>query len=189
MQWIDTSFADDIHSKLFRLSGASLGLDLPSINIQRGRDHGIPPYANVSDPKAKSFDSLSSVIPQSTIDLLEDVYASVFDIDLFVGGISERPLSGALVGPTFANMIALQFRNLKMADRFFYDDISQSVAFTKKQLNEIQKVSLARIICDNNDGTIKKIQPNVFKKQSPTNLPVSCADIPGINFSVFSTLV
>jgi hypothetical protein len=52
---------------------------------------------------------------------------------MFVGGISERPLSGALVGPTFANMIALQFRNLKVADRFFYDDISQPVSFTKSK--------------------------------------------------------
>ena len=54
-------------------------------------------------------------------------------LDLFVGGISERLLLGASVGPTFANMIALQFRNLKVADHFFYDDISQPVSFTKSQ--------------------------------------------------------
>ncbi len=62
---------------------------------------------------------------------MKQVYASVFDIDLFVGGVTENPISGGLVGPTFANMIALQFRNLKFADRFFYDDLNQSVSFTK----------------------------------------------------------
>jgi peroxidase len=37
------------------------------------------------------------------------------------------------------------------------------VIIIKGQLNEIQKVSLARVICDNNDGTITTIQPNTFK--------------------------
>ncbi len=35
--------------------------------------------------------------------------------------------------------------------------------FLSGQLAEIQKVSLARIICDNSDGTIREIQPKAFR--------------------------
>lgn len=32
-----------------------------------------------------------------------------------------------------------------------------------EQLKEIKKVSLARIVCDNSDGTITQIQPKAFR--------------------------
>jgi peroxidase len=59
------------------------------------------------------------------------VYDSVDDIDLFVGGVTEKPLSGGLVGPTFAYIIAKQFENIKQSDPFFYDLVNQRGTFTK----------------------------------------------------------
>ena len=62
---------------------------------------------------------------------MRNTYNSVQDVDLFIGGVSEKPVPGGLVGPTFAGIIAQQFRNLKQADRFFYDDLNQpDISFT-----------------------------------------------------------
>lgn len=56
------------------------------------------------------------------ISYLKKAYASVNDIDIFIGGVTEIPQGGAIIGPTFANMFAKQFDRLKQGDRFFYDN-------------------------------------------------------------------
>ena len=44
------------------------------------------------------------------------------DIDLFSGAMTELPLEGAIVGPTFACLIARQFVLYKIGDRFWYEN-------------------------------------------------------------------
>lgn len=52
------------------------------------------------------------------------------DIDLFSGGISEKIPAGAATGPTFACIIATQFKNIKVGDRFWYENYHPSTGFT-----------------------------------------------------------
>lgn len=99
------------------------GIDLIALNIQRGRDHGIPSYNNYRAlcnlKRAATFEDLAREIPTEVIARFKRIYATVDDIDLFSGGMSERPLQGGLVGPTFACIIAIQFRQLRKCDRFW----------------------------------------------------------------------
>ena len=62
---------------------------------------------------------------------MKSVYESVYDIDLFIGGVTEYPMPDAALGPTFANIFAYQFSNLRRTDRFFYNfNINQPTGFS-----------------------------------------------------------
>ena len=74
---------------------------------------------------------------------------------------SPRRLGGGLVGPTFACIIGIQFRNLRKCDRFWYEGGNPLIRFTEAQLDEIRKVSLAKITCDNCDR-VTHIQRAMF---------------------------
>ena len=89
------------------------------------------------------------------------VYSSVEDIDLFTGGLSESPLPGALVGPTFACIIGIQFQKLKKCDRFWYENNDASIRFSEAQLTQIRKITLAKVVCENCD-IIGDIQKSIF---------------------------
>ena len=82
---------------------------------------------------------------------------------------------------------------LKYGDRFWYDlgDLPglPKIKFTLKQLSEIRKSSMARIVCDNTDVTTH--QPQAFRTIYGENPEVSCDNddqIPKLDFSSFSGL-
>ena len=193
-EW-DDFFSEDIQNHLFESSKNSGGLDLIALNIQRGRDHGIPGYNKFREicgvGKARNFDDLSDYIASEDVERLKKLYTDVDDVDLYVGGFLERRHKDSILGPVFKCIIGDTFARLKIGDRFFYDlGVDQRTQFSTKQLREIRKVSMARIICDNTDS-INSIQPQVFKTEesSKLNRAVSCQDlksIPEIDLRLFS---
>jgi peroxidase len=52
---------------------------------------------------------------------LVQLYPTVDDIELYVGGMLEMKAKDALVGPTFQCLIAEAFYRYKFGDRFFYE--------------------------------------------------------------------
>lgn len=76
------------------------------------------------------------------------------NIDLWVGGVTEKRTADALMGPTLACIIADQFKRLRDGDRFWYENEEM---FSKAQLRQIKKVTLSKIICTNGDD-IDRIQ-------------------------------
>lgn len=110
--FINSEFSE----KLFR-GFDKYGLDLSALIIQMGRDHGINGYIEWRNicglSRPESFDDLKEIlIDQFDIDKLKKVYVSVNDIDLFVIGLAERPINGALLGPTFSCIILNQFERV-----------------------------------------------------------------------------
>ena len=165
--------------------------DLPAINCQRGRDHGLPGYVKFREAcggkPAKFFSDLLDTTTQAQINLLKRVYTNVLDIDLFVGAIVEFPTGESALGFTFTCMLARQFKDLRFADRFWYERDDHQTAFTLAQLTEIRKTSIARVICDNAD-LVKEIHKEAFlpRTGSNGNNPlVPCESIDRVNLNVF----
>lgn len=172
----------ELTEKLF-YSTHAVALDLAAINIQRSRDHAIPPYnkwrqfCNMSD--ASNFDDLAGEISDKSVrDKLEQLYGSVDNIDVWVGGILEDQVDGGKVGPLFRCLLLEQFTRLRDGDRFWYENPSM---FDADQLRQIKETSLARILCDNGDN-IDTIGENVFVLPEMQDGLVSCDDLPSIDF-------
>ncbi|GMS82591.1 hypothetical protein PENTCL1PPCAC_4765 [Pristionchus entomophagus] len=103
---------------------------------------------------------------------LQKLYRTVEDVDLFVGGLAEKPVKGGLVGKTFACILGHQFQKNGMAP-------SQ---FTEKQLMEIRKTSMSRILCEN--GRLDTIQPHAFEMEDDfDNNAVPCDMLHTIDLS------
>lgn len=125
METMDQFITHEVTNHLFEeRSRPHSGLDLAALNIQRARDHGIRPYndyrALCNLKRARTWEDLSREITPEIITRLRQTYEHVDDIDLFPGGLAETSLHGGLVGPTFACIIAMQFRQLRKCDRFWY---------------------------------------------------------------------
>ncbi|XP_001964445.3 uncharacterized protein LOC6505694 [Drosophila ananassae] len=160
----DEFITPELTNHLFQTPGFPFGLDLAAINIQRGRDHGIAPYTAWRVPcglsAIQSWDDFANVVGPESAKRIGHAYRSVHDIDLFVGGIAERPVVGGLVGPTFACIIAQQFSNARRGDRFWYENGGFESSFTPAQLHSLRRVSLAQVLCRTVGGGT--LQPHIF---------------------------
>lgn len=176
----------DLTDELFNQAHA-VALDLAAINIQRGRDHALPPYTKWRNfcnmTEVFTFDDLQNEISDKTVrDKLEKLYGSVHNIDVWVGGILEDQVEGGKVGPLFRCILVEQFKRLRDGDRFWYEN---PTTFTRLQVQQIKEITLARILCDNGDD-IKAVTRNVFILPEIQESIDLCYDIPSIDLSYWA---
>ncbi|XP_069506922.1 peroxidasin homolog [Ambystoma mexicanum] len=175
----------ELTEKLFSMVH-SVSLDLAAINIQRGRDHGIPPYDDYrvfcNLTSAHDFEDLRNEIQNLEIrEKLRSLYGTPKNIDLFPALMVEDLVPGSRVGPTLQCLLATQFRRTRNGDRYFYTNPG---VFTSDQLIQIQRSSLARVLCDNGDD-IRQLQPDVFRVASYPRGMVNCEAIPAIDLRMW----
>ncbi|XP_071443375.1 peroxidase [Hetaerina americana] len=172
----DRFFTAEITRYLFR-AGRPFGMDLRSIDIQRGRDHALGSYNDYREvcglPRATHFSDFLDVIDQEIVDKFAKVYDSPEDVEVNVGGFLERHVPGALAGPTFVCIMAEQFRRTRAGDRYFYEHGGFHHSLTPDQLKSIRSASFARLLCDNGDE-ITEMQPQAFMQLSHSNQVVPC---------------
>lgn len=148
-QDLDVYVVDDVRNFLFGAPGSG-GFDLASLNIQRGRDHGLPGYnaarVDMGLPAVADFSEITS--DRQIQSRLAEVYDSVDDIDLWVGGLAEDDVQGAMVGPLFFEILRLQFEVLRDGDRFWYQR-----ALSPREIAAVEDTRLVDIIRRNTEIT------------------------------------
>jgi Ca2+-binding RTX toxin-like protein len=149
-------------------------LDLAALNIFRGRDMGIAPFNEVRSQLYEQT-GLSALRPYSDwadfaqrndisatmLGKLQQAYPDGFEtMDLWVGGLLEKPMAGQL-GSTFGYIFLEQLDRLQHGDRFYYLEIFDDSLFT-----------------DENDITFANI---IERNTGLTGLPENVFDLDGSN--------
>uniref|UniRef100_A0A8C1CWW3 Peroxidasin n=1 Tax=Cyprinus carpio carpio TaxID=630221 RepID=A0A8C1CWW3_CYPCA len=175
----------ELTERLFSMAHA-VALDLAAMNIQRGRDHGIPPYNDYrvfcNLTSAQTFDDLRNEIQNPSVrEKLQRLYGTPQNVDLFPALMAEELVPGSRLGPTLMCLLATQFKRLRDGDRFWYENPG---SFSPAQLTQLKQTSLARVLCDNSDN-ITRIQSDVFSVAVFPHGYGSCDDLPKIDLRMW----
>ena len=113
--------SDEVTDHLFQLA-RGVAHDLASLNIQRGRDHGLPGYnawrKHCNMPVAETFADLADDIGDLNLrQRLHVLYGHPANVDLFVAGLVEDPWYDSLLGQTFTRLNVKQFEKFRDGDR------------------------------------------------------------------------
>uniref|UniRef100_A0ACB8GDZ1 Uncharacterized protein n=1 Tax=Sphaerodactylus townsendi TaxID=933632 RepID=A0ACB8GDZ1_9SAUR len=184
LQVQDQLLNEELTRKLFVLSNNG-SLDLASLDLQRGRDHGLPGYNEWREfcdlPRVTTETDLAIAIENKNVaKTIMELYGNPNNIDVWLGGIVENLLPGARTGPLFACIIGKQMKALREGDRFWWEN---SNVFTASQRNELSKYSLSRLICGNTNLTALPLDAFMLGK-FPEDFK-SCENIPNIDLGAW----
>ncbi|MCG8542614.1 MAG: peroxidase, partial [Alphaproteobacteria bacterium] len=156
-QEIDTHIVEDVRSFLFAGPDGP-GLDLASLNIQRGRDLGVPTYNDLREAlgldRAESFADITSDAELAAE--LASVYDNVDVVDAWIGGLAEDHVNGGLTGELFSTVLVDQFTRLRDGDAFW----SEGGDLPAEEIEALWSTTLSDIIERNTDVDV--IQDNAF---------------------------
>ena len=158
---IDNYMVDELRNFLFAVPGSPVvfGLDLASLNLQRGRDHGLPSYNKVRNAFGiSSAQIFAQVNPDPEVyEALASVYDHPNDMDPWVGMLAEHHQPGKSVGITIDRILSDQFERLRDGDFFYYEKDNW---FSNQEKNRIRDTRLSNIITKNTD--LDGLPRNVF---------------------------
>ncbi|GFT01604.1 peroxidase [Nephila pilipes] len=183
-------YGEDVVNYLYQRPGLDYGSDLSSVDMQRGRDHGLAPYIHFvslcseGNVNITSFDDLwPRLMSKKHARYLEENYATVEDVDVWAGAQMEYHFPGSLLGHTAVCVIAKQFRVLKYGDRFFYEHEGEVPSFTPGQRETLKQSSLSNILCHNLNMT--HIQRNTMLLPSDENPILTCDELPEMDLTLW----
>lgn len=160
---IDNFVINDVRNLLFQNFNGPIPLDLMALNINRGREHGLPDFNTMRvDYGLPAYTDYAQINPDpSQIAKLQAAYSSIDNIDPWAGLLTEEHLEDCAVGETLAAVISDQFARIREGDRFFYlnDDFFIDRPGLTRELEETQ---LSDIIARNTNIERNTLPDNAF---------------------------
>ncbi|HEX4498968.1 MAG TPA: peroxidase family protein [Thermoanaerobaculia bacterium] len=160
---LDCVVADGVRNTLVVDEPGTAGVlfDLPAINIERGRELGLPTYNQARVGFGLSpANHFSDTFDSKAAGRLSSIYTNTNQIDLFAGGICEKAAhpSQGHTGPLINAVIQQQIKDLRAADRFWYENV-----LTPAQIQEVESYKLSNLILNNTGLSSSEINSNAFK--------------------------
>ncbi|CAG8485014.1 7412_t:CDS:10 [Cetraspora pellucida] len=180
---VDIFFADQMRYFMYKTEL----MDLASVDITRGRDHGVLLYNDAREvfnlSRAKTWSDISS--DPLTQQRLQAAYGSVDLVEAFPGGLAEDHVNGSNLGPLFYNSYVDQWTKIRDFDRFWYE--SPAAGFTQDEIDLIHNTTLAMVI-NRNMPSYASMPTNIWIVQPPAvpNVTTTTNTYPQFNNLKFS---
>lgn len=186
----DSKIVGELRNQLFQAFIPGFGLvdgatDLASVNITRGRDHGLGFYNDVRAAyglsTATDFSDITSDVGLQAA--LASVYSNVNEVDLWVGMLVEDQMAGASLSETTGTIISAQFTSIRDADRFWFGNDLGGINSDLMELamwngssetsayDWLTNLSLSKIM-ELNTG-VSGLQENIFFSSAPVPEPAA----------------
>lgn len=169
MNELNTQITDDVRNYVLNYSGgeAQSFLDFAALNIQRGRDHGIPDYNTVREAfgLTRVADFADITVDHKIQDGLEKLYQSVDHVDPWIGALAEDAIAGSQVGALNYTVLRDQFTRLRDGDRYWFENDPM----LREMKGALSKIRLSNILRRNTN--IRNVPDNVFKVKVFTQTP------------------
>lgn len=136
--------------------------DLPAINLARGRELGLPSYNDTREGFGlPRVDLWQQAFDSEAMGRLASIYADPDEVDLFAGGICERPaFEKGHTGPIITAIIHRQIEDVRDADRFWFENPGR---LPPKELAAVRQRRLADVIVDNTEVGREEMGVNAFR--------------------------
>eukprot|EP00178_Gracilaria_changii_P006870 TRINITY_DN22259_c0_g1_i1.p1 TRINITY_DN22259_c0_g1~~TRINITY_DN22259_c0_g1_i1.p1 ORF type:complete len:356 (+),score=57.37 TRINITY_DN22259_c0_g1_i1:1806-2873(+) len=140
-QEVDELVMDSLRNFLFEMVPEEEGFDLVALNLQRGRDHNLASFNDLRElflgQRASSMAEISS--RKQKQEKLERAYASVDDVEAWIGLVTEDKDDGVGLGRTLAAMWRREFTSMRDGDQFFYLNRLDVDAEVFEKLPEVER--------------------------------------------------
>lgn len=139
-QKVDLKVVDALRDFLFMgVEGEDDNLDLVALNLQRGRDHGVPTYneirARFRKFRARTFRDISK--DPDVQDKLQEAYGTPDRVEAWPGLMAESHPPHSSLGHTLIAVFHSEFKRLRDGDRFFF---RANGLFSEKLLNKVSRL-------------------------------------------------